>query len=133
MKKIEAVLRYERLNRVKDALAKAGFIAVTTYEVKGRGRTGGLILTKEGREYRDNLLPKIKIELIVGDEDAEKAIEVIQTEARTGEPGDGKIFVSNVDEVVRIRTGERGKEALYLYQCAQNTVKTVLMTLKQRD
>ena len=112
MKKIESILRYERLNRVKDALVKAGFVAMTTYEVKGRGRKGGLVVSDEGREYKDNLLSKVKIELVVKDEDAEKAIEVIQTEARTGETGDGKMFVSNVDEVVRIRTGERGKEAL---------------------
>ncbi|MFH0848446.1 MAG: P-II family nitrogen regulator [archaeon] len=112
MKKIEAILRYERFNKVKDSLAKAGFIGMTTYEVKGRGRQKGLILSYKGHEYREDLLPKVKIELVTKDEDVDKAIEVIQAEARSGEIGDGKIFITNIEDVIRIRTGERGPEAI---------------------
>jgi len=112
MKKIEAILRRERFDRVKDALAKVGLVGLTTYEVKGRGRQKGIVLSYKGREYREDLLPKVKIELVVRDEDAEKAIDIIQSEARSGEIGDGKIFISQIDDVVRIRTGERGAEAI---------------------
>ncbi len=112
MKKIEAVIRSEKLNDVKAALARAGFIGATTYEVKGRGRQKGIIQLWRGREYRVDLLPKLKIEVAVKDEDVEKVIEIIKSKAVTGEIGDGKIFVYPLEEVVRVRTGERGEEAL---------------------
>lgn len=112
MKKIEAILRSESFNRVKVALAKAGFVGLTTYEVKGRGRQKGIVLSYKGREYREDLLPKVKIEIIVKTEDADKVIGIIQSEARSGEIGDGKIFISTIDDVIRIRTGERGDDAI---------------------
>ncbi len=112
MKKIEAILRAECFEKVKVSLAKAGFIGLTTYEVKGRGRQKGIILSYKGREYREDLLPKIKIEVVVKTADVEKAIDIIQSEARSGEIGDGKIFITSIDDVIRIRTGERGEDAI---------------------
>lgn len=112
MKKIDAVIRPEKLGDVKVALALAGFPGLTTYEVKGRGRQKGLVLSYRGREYREDLLPKVKIEVVVDDKDAAKAVEVIRSKALTGEIGDGKIFVYPVDDVIRIRTGEKGKDAI---------------------
>ena len=112
MKKIEAIIRQEKLNEVKDALAEAGFPGLTTYEVKGRGRQKGLVLSYRTSEYRVDMLPKTKIELVVKKEDVEKALEIIIRVAKTGNIGDGKIFVSPVDEIVRVRTGERGTDAV---------------------
>lgn len=112
MKKIEAIIRQEKLNDVKEALGKAGFPGITAYEVKGRGRQKGLLLSYRTSEYRVDMLPKMKIELVVRKEDVEKAIGVLLEEAKTGAIGDGKIFVSPVDEVIRVRTGERGKDAI---------------------
>ena len=112
MKKIEAIIRPERLERVKLALEEKGFIGLTLTEVKGRGRQGGIIQQWRGREYRVDLLPKVKIEIVIDDADAEKVIDTIMKEARTGKVGDGKIFVYDVEEVIRVRTGEKGKEAL---------------------
>jgi nitrogen regulatory protein P-II 1 len=112
MKKIEAIIRPEKLTHVKASLEEKGFIGLTVTEVKGRGKQGGIIQRWRGREYRVDLLPKTKLELVVDDKDAEKVIAVITEAAKTGKVGDGKIFVYSVEEVIRVRTGERGKEAI---------------------
>jgi len=112
MKKIEAVIRPEKLDELKDALAEAGFPGITAFDVKGRGRQKGIVLSYRTSEYRVDMLPKTKIELVVKDGEVEKAIGVIVKVARTGTIGDGKIFVLPVDEAVRVRTGERGDLAL---------------------
>lgn len=112
MKKIEAIIRPEKLGEIKTALATSGFIGLTTYEVKGRGRQKGIILSYRTSEYRVDLLPKTKIELIVDDKDVEKVVEIICGIAKTGNMGDGKIFILPVEEVIRVRTYERGKGAI---------------------
>ena len=112
MKKIEAILRPEKLTEVKNALDAAGFPGITAYEVKGRGRQKGIALSYRTSEYRVDMLPKIKVEVVVNDKDVDKAIEAIVKVAKTGNIGDGKIFVLPVEEVVRVRTGEKGKEAV---------------------
>jgi nitrogen regulatory protein P-II 1 len=112
MKKIEAYIKPDKLAPVKDGLAKAGFPAMTTYEVKGRGRQTGIVQTVNGFTLYADLLPKVKIELVVEAAQLDKAIGVIVENARTGTIGDGKIFVSDIEDVVRVRTGERGKEAV---------------------
>lgn len=112
MKKIEAVVKPFKLEDVKDALAEIGVTGMTVSEVKGYGRQQGHSELYRGAEYVVDFLPKIKIELIVATEDVEKTIETIVEAARTGKIGDGKIFVTNVDKVVRIRTGETDNEAI---------------------
>ncbi len=112
MKKIEGIIRCEKFSYIKDALANAGYTSLTTYEVKGRGRQSGIVETVSGKIVRADLLPKTKIEIVVEDKDVEKVLNVIATTAETGMIGDGKIFVSTVDDVVRIRTGERGSNAI---------------------
>lgn len=112
MKKIEAIIRVEKLDEVRVALEAAGFIGMTVTEVKGRGAQKGISLEWRAGEYRVEFLPKLKIELIVDDFDAERAIKAIEETARTGKAGDGKIFVSPIDNIVRVRTGERGQKAL---------------------
>ena len=111
MKKIEAIIRTETLDSVKCGLENLGMNAMTITDVLGRGEQKGLEFTHRTGKYRVDLLPKIKIEIVVRDEDARKVIDVIIEKARTGEIGDGKIFVYPVEEVIRIRTGEssRGK------------------------
>ena len=112
MKKIEAVIRPEKLDELKEALAQAGFPGITSFEVKGRGRQKGIVLSYRTSEYRVDMLPKTKVELVVKDAEVDKAIEVIINVARTGTIGDGKIFVLPVEEAIRVRTGERGEDAL---------------------
>lgn len=112
MKEITAIIRTERLDAVKDSLEEIGCKGITVMEVKGRGKQLGVEEKYRGNSYRIDLLPKIKIVTVVKDSDIEKAIETICQAARTGHVGDGKIFVKNIEEVVRIRTGERGDEAL---------------------
>ncbi len=112
MKKIEAIIRPEKITHVKAALEEKGFVGLTVTEVKGRGRQGGIMQRWRGREYRVDLLPKTKIELVVDDKDVEKVLATILDEAKTGNVGDGKIFVYPVEQVIRVRTGEKGKEAL---------------------
>jgi len=112
MKKIEAFIKPDKLAPVKDELAKAGFPALTTYEVKGRGRQTGIVQTVNGFTLYADLLPKVKIEIVVQAAELDKVIEVIVENARTGTIGDGKIFVSDIEDVIRVRTGERGKEAI---------------------
>jgi len=112
MKKVEAVIRQEKLTEVKDALATAGFVGLTAYEVKGRGRQKGISLSYRTTEYRVDMLPKMKIEVVVDDKDVDKVIETIINTVKTGNIGDGKIFVLPVEEVIRVRTGERGSTAI---------------------
>ncbi|CAG0962335.1 Nitrogen regulatory protein P-II [Methanosarcinales archaeon] len=112
MKKIEAIIRSEKLGEIKKALAIAGFIGLTTYEVKGRGRQKGVVLQYRTQEYRVDMLAKTKIELVVDDAGVEKVIKIICESGRTGNIGDGKIFILPIEEIVRVRTGERGKEAI---------------------
>lgn len=112
MKKIEAIIKPFKLDDVKDALNEAGIHGMTVTEVKGFGRQKGHTELYRGAEYVVEFLPKIKIEAVVSDEDVEKVIETILKTARTGNIGDGKIFVYDIKETIRIRTGERGKEAI---------------------
>ncbi|MEM2942222.1 MAG: P-II family nitrogen regulator [Candidatus Bathyarchaeia archaeon] len=112
MIKVEAIIRREKLDDVKAALSERGFLGMTAWEVRGRGRQKGYLLNFRGRTINVDLLPKTKIELVVEDDDAEKVIEIIRKNALTGEIGDGKIFLCPVTDVVRVRTGERGGRAV---------------------
>ena len=112
MKKIEAVIRVEKLEEVQDALEKSGYPGLMVTHIEGHGRQKGLVEQFRGREYKVNLLPKIKIELIVHDKDVEKIMDCIARSAKTGEIGDGKIFVYPAENVLRIRTGEKGEGAI---------------------
>ncbi|MHB8258138.1 MAG: P-II family nitrogen regulator [Acidiferrobacterales bacterium] len=112
MKKIEAVIKPFKLDDVRDALSEAGITGLTVTEVKGFGRQKGHTELYRGAEYVVDFLPKIKIEVVVKQEQLERCIETIMTAARTGKIGDGKIFVTPVEEVVRIRTGETGPAAI---------------------
>ncbi len=112
MKKIEAIIKPFKLDEVKEALHGIGIQGMTVTEVKGFGRQKGHTELYRGAEYVVDFLPKIKVEIAVADEMVDKAVEVIVQAANTGRIGDGKIFVLGVDEVVRIRTGERGPDAV---------------------
>ena len=112
MKKIEAVIKPFKLDEVKEALHEVGLAGITVMEAKGFGRQKGHTELYRGAEYVVDFLPKVKIEVICDDGLAERAVEAIVAAARTGRIGDGKIFVMDVQEVVRIRTGERGAQAL---------------------
>jgi nitrogen regulatory protein P-II 1 len=112
MKKVEAIIKPFKLDEVKDALSTLGNFGITITEVKGFGRQKGHTEIYRGAEYVIDFVPKIKIEVVVDDAIVEKVIEAIITAARTGRVGDGKIFISPVEDTVRIRTGERGTEAL---------------------
>ena len=112
MKKIEAVIKPFKLDEVKDELNKIGVLGLTVSEVKGYGRQKGHTELYRGAEYAVDFLPKIKIELIIDDSLVDDVIEVIKSKAHTGRIGDGKIFISSVDDIVRIRTGESGKNAI---------------------
>ena len=112
MKKIEAIIRPHKLDEVREALQELGFRGLTVTEVKGFGRQMGHTEVYRGSEYTVNFLPKIKIELVCSDSNVEKAIDVILKKAKTGEVGDGKIFISSVQEVIRVRTEETGDDAV---------------------
>jgi nitrogen regulatory protein P-II 1 len=112
MKKIEAIIREEKLNAVKMALEEKSYFGMTVSEVSGRGKQKGIPLQWRVGEYRVDLLPKLKVELVVLDEDVPVAIDAIVRTARTGETGDGKIFVLPVETVVRVRTGDRNEAAI---------------------
>ena len=112
MKRIIAVIREEKFESVKRALLEAGCEGMNVSEVKGRGRQMGIRESYRGSSYCIDLIPKTRLELVVNDEDLERILDVIVESARTGEVGDGKIFVSEIVEVVRIRTGERGSDAV---------------------
>ncbi len=112
MKKIEAIIRPFKLDDVKNALNQAGVTGMTVSDVKGFGRQKGHAELYRGAEYVIDFLPKTKIEVVVGDDLAEKVISAIVDAARTGKLGDGKIFITDVTETVRIRTGETGEDAI---------------------
>ncbi len=112
MKKIEAIIKPFKLDEVKEALHDIGLKGMTVIESKGFGRQKGHTELYRGAEYVVDFLPKVKIDLVVEDNMVERAIEAIQQAAQTGRIGDGKIFVSTIEDVVRIRTGERGKDAI---------------------
>ncbi len=112
MKKIEAIIKPFKLEDVKDALTEAGITGMTVSDVKGYGRQQGHSELYRGAEYIVDFLAKTKIELIVNDEEVENCIKLISDAAKTGKIGDGKIFVTNIENVVRIRTGESGSEAV---------------------
>ncbi|GIW44173.1 MAG: nitrogen regulatory protein P-II 1 [Candidatus Binatia bacterium] len=112
MKKIEAIIKPFKLDEVKEALAREGVQGMTVSEVKGFGRQKGHTELYRGAEYVVDFLPKIKIEILVSDEKAAACVSLIEQTAKTGRIGDGKIFVLPVEEVVRIRTGERGPDAI---------------------
>ena len=112
MKKIEAVVRHFKLEDIKEALTKAGIQGMTVTDVRSFGRQKGHKEQYRGAEYTVDFLPKVKIELLVPDEQLQMTIDTIVTAARTGQIGDGKIFVTDLDDVVRIRTGEVGIEAI---------------------
>ena len=112
MKKIEAIIQPFKLDEVKTALQGIGIEGMTISEVRGHGRQKGHKETYRGQEYQVDLLPKVKIELVVADENLPSAIEAIRNAAQTGRIGDGKIFVSHIEEAIRIRTGETGADAI---------------------
>jgi nitrogen regulatory protein P-II 1 len=112
MKKVEAIIRHYKLEEVKNALSAAGIQGMTVSEVRGFGRQRGHKETYRGTEYTVDFLPKVKLELVVSDEEAQTAAETIIDVARTGQIGDGKIFITKLTEVIRIRTGETGSEAI---------------------
>jgi nitrogen regulatory protein P-II 1 len=112
MKKIEAIIKPFKMDDVREALADVGVNGMTVSEVKGFGRQKGHTELYRGAEYQVDFLPKMKIEIILSDDVVERAIEAITTAANTGKIGDGKVFVYNVEQAVRIRTGEAGDEAL---------------------
>ena len=112
MKKIEAIIKPFKLEEVKENLGLIGIQGMTVVEVKGFGRQKGHTELYRGAEYIVDFLPKVKIEIVVSDEDLDKAVESIQNAAKNGRIGDGKIFVTNLEQVVRIRTGEAGEKAL---------------------
>ena len=112
MKLVTAIIKPHRLDEVKDALKGAGVVGLTVSEVKGFGRQGGHTETYRGAEYQIDFVPKSRVEVVVDDPDVERVIEAICGAAATGQIGDGKLWVSDVDRLVRIRTGERGVDAI---------------------
>jgi nitrogen regulatory protein P-II 1 len=112
VKKIEAIIKPFKLDEVKEALQEVGLQGITVTEAKGFGRQKGHAELYRGAEYIVDFLPKVKIEIVIGDDLVEKAIDAIRRAAQTGRIGDGKIFVSNIEEAIRIRTGESGLDAI---------------------
>ena len=112
MKKIEAIIKPFKLDEVKEALSEIGVSGLTVFEVKGFGRQKGHTELYRGAEYVVDFLPKIKLEFIINDKILEEVIETIKSSAHTGKIGDGKIFVSNIEEIIRIRTGEKNSDAI---------------------
>jgi nitrogen regulatory protein P-II 1 len=111
-KKIEAIIREDALEAVKEALHDIGIIGMNAFEIRGHGRQGGVDVSWRGTTYKLDLLPKMQLNIILSDANVEKAVETIQKASRTGKQGDGIIFIYPVEDVVRIRTGERGHDAL---------------------
>jgi nitrogen regulatory protein P-II 1 len=112
MKKIEAIIKPHKLDEVKDRLRQIGISGMTVSEVKGFGRTGGKTEVYRGSAYVVDFVPKVRIDVVVKDSMVAEAVQAIASEAKTGKIGDGKIFVTSVDEAIRIRTGERGEDAI---------------------
>jgi len=112
MKKVEAIIKPFKLDEVKDALGEIGIQGMTVSEVKGFGRTGGKKEVYRGSAYVVDFVPKVKLEIVVGDNQVSQVIEAIEKAAKTGRIGDGKIFVTPIEDAIRIRTGERGEDAI---------------------
>ena len=112
MKKIEAIIKPFKLDEVKDALNALGVQGMTVTEVKGFGRQKGHVELYRGAEYDISFIPKVKMELVIADSMVDKVVSTIQEKAKTGKIGDGKIFISKLEEIIRIRTGERGEPAI---------------------
>ena len=112
MKKVEAIIQPAKLDDVKDALQQIGVTGMTVSEVRGHGRQKGHAEVYRGREYTVDLLPKIKVEIILPDQITDEAVDIIMKAAQTGKIGDGKVFISSIDEVFRIRNGDKGEQAL---------------------
>jgi nitrogen regulatory protein P-II 1 len=112
MKKVEAIIREEKLERVKELLEELGYFGMTMTEVSGRGRQKGVPLKWGTKEYRLEFLPKLKLEMVVMDEDVSEVVAAICKGARTGEIGDGKIFIIPIEDAVRVRTGDSGTNAV---------------------
>lgn len=112
MKKVEAIIKPFKLDEVKEALHEVGIQGITVTEAKGFGRQKGHTELYRGAEYVVDFLPKVKVEIVMEDSQVARAVEAIQTAAHTGRIGDGKIFVSTIDEIIRIRTGETGSDAI---------------------
>ncbi len=112
LKKIEAIIREDKVNDVKDALSEIGIVGLNIFEVRGHGRQGGIQLVGRAGTYQVNMLPKIQVNIVLSDRNLEDAIEAILKSAYTGEPGDGIIFVCPVEDVIRVRTRERGQGAM---------------------
>ncbi|MBU1156831.1 MAG: P-II family nitrogen regulator [Proteobacteria bacterium] len=112
LKKIEAIIREDKLNDVKDALHSVGIRGMNVFEIRGQGRQGGITLAGRSGTYQVDMLPKMQINIILSEDNVDETIEAILKGGRTGDAGDGLIFVYPVDEAVRIRTGERGHEAV---------------------
>ena len=111
-KKIEAIIREDQFQDVKDALRKIGIVGMNVMEVRGHGQQGGIVLAGRTGSYQVDMLPKMQINIVLSDRNVEKTVKTIVKAARTGSPGDGIIFIYPVEEVIRIRTGERGQDAL---------------------
>jgi nitrogen regulatory protein P-II 1 len=111
-KKIEAIIREERLDDVKTALHDIGIVGMNVFEVRGHGRQGGITLSGRNGSYRVDWLPRVQLNIVLSDHNVERTVQAIRRAATTGNIGDGVIFIYPVDEVIRIRTGERGREAL---------------------
>lgn len=111
-KKIEAIIREERFNDVKDALRKIGIFGMNVFEVRGQGRQGGIILNGRSGTYQVDMLPKLQLNIILSDHNVEKTVAAIISATRSGNLGDGMIFIYPVEDVIRIRTGERGHDAI---------------------
>lgn len=112
LKKIEAIIREDKMNDVKDALKELGIVGLNVFEIRGHGRQGGITLAGRSGTYQVDMLPKIQVNIVLSDTNLEETIEAILKAAYTGETGDGLIFVSPVEEVIRIRTRERGHDAV---------------------
>ena len=111
-KKIEAIIREEKLSDVKEALRQIGIVGLNVTEVRGHGRQGGISLAGRTGTYQVDLLPKVQVNIVLSDHNVERTVEAIQQAAQTGVQGDGIIFIYPVEDVIRIRTGERGRQAL---------------------
>lgn len=112
MKKIDAIIKPFKLDEVKNALHDIGVKGMTVTEVKGFGRQKGVVEVYRGAEYHIQFIPKVKLEIVINDDIVEQVVQIIQERAQTGEIGDGKIFISPVEDTIRIRTGERGESAI---------------------
>lgn len=112
LRKIEAIIREDKVNDVKESLSKIGIVGLNMFEVRGQGRQGGIKLVGRAGTYQVNLLPKIQVNIVLSDRNLEAAIDAILHSAHTGEPGDGLIFIYPVDEAIRVRTRERGQDAM---------------------